>query len=276
MLRDAARHCGAMSTAGLVDIGANLAHDSFAADFDSVLHRAWQAGLGAIVVTGSSAESNRQALQLARQHPRRLYATAGLHPHHASEWNEALGAEIRELARAPEVVALGECGLDYFRNFAPHEDQQRAFRAQLELAADSGKPLFLHQRDAHADFLAILREYRARLQDIVVHCFTDTREAMLDYLQLDCHIGITGWVCDERRGKALYEAVREIPDERLLIETDAPYLLPRNGPKHRDRRNEPAMLPWVVKALAQARGQSEEQVAAITSGNARRFFRLQQ
>ncbi|HSW13870.1 MAG TPA: TatD family hydrolase [Solimonas sp.] len=263
-----------MKAAGLIDIGANLVHDSFDADFDSVLHRAWQAGLGAIVVTGSSADSNRKALELARRHPRHLYSTAGLHPHHASEWSEALGSEIRELASAPEVVALGECGLDYFRNLAPHADQQRAFRAQLDIAVELGKPLFLHQRDAHADFLAILREYRPRLCEVVVHCFTDTREAMQDYLSLDCHIGITGWVCDERRGKALFEAARDIPDPRLLIETDAPYLLPRNAPKQSDRRNEPALLPWVVKALALARSQSEEHVARVTADNARRFFRL--
>lgn len=259
---------------GLIDIGANLAHESFAADFDAVLHRAWEAGLAAIVVTGSSAESNRQALALARQHPQRLYATAGLHPHHASEWTEALGAEIRALAQAPEVVALGECGLDYNRNYSPHADQLKAFRAQLEIAVDVGKPLFLHQRDAHGDFLALLREYRARLGEVVVHCFTDTRAAMQDYLALDCHIGITGWVCDERRGADLFAAAREIPDERLLIETDAPYLLPRNAPKRHERRNEPALLPWVVKKLAEARGQSEEQVARISADNARRFFRL--
>ena len=269
---------------GLIDIGANLAHDSFDADFEPMLHRAWQAGLEAIVVTGSSFDSNAKALALARQHPGRLYATAGVHPHHASEWDDTHAAQIRELARHPEVVSLGECGLDYNRNYSPHADQQRAFRAQLDIAVETGKPLFLHQRDAHADFLGILREYRPQLGAVVVHCFTDTREAMQDYLALDCHIGITGWVCDERRGKALYEAVAGIPDDRLLTETDAPYLLPRNAtraqdgqqwrPRSGERRNEPAALPWVVKALAQARGQSEEHVATISRDNARRFFGL--
>ena len=293
---------------GLIDIGANLAHESFDADFEPMLHRAWQAGLEAIVITGSSFDSNARALALARQHPGRLYATAGLHPHHASEWSGELAAQIRELSGHPEVVSLGECGLDYNRNYSPHEDQRRAFEAQLRIAVETGKPLFLHQRDAHADFLAMLREFRPQLGAVVVHCFTDTREAMQDYLALDCHIGITGWVCDERRGKALVEAVPGIPDERLLIETDAPYLLPRNAlhrdvrvpqvqdalerPLHRDervpraqdalewrprqgeRRNEPAALRWVVKALAQARQQSEQHVAAVSSDNARRFFRL--
>jgi TatD DNase family protein len=259
---------------GLIDIGANLAHDSFDADLDAVLVRAWEAGLEYIVVTGSSQASALQALELARRYPGRLYATAGLHPHHASEWTHALGELFAEFSAQTEVVALGECGLDYFRDLSPHADQRLAFIAQLQLAAELQMPLFLHQRDAHEDFLDILGEWRPQLGDVVVHCFTDSREALNDYLALDCHIGITGWICDERRGAHLIEAVRDIPDERLLIETDAPYLLPRTAPKQAHRRNEPCFLPWVVKALANARGQSEPHVAEITARNARRFFRL--
>jgi len=259
---------------GLVDIGANLAHDSFEADRDAVLARAREAGVGRIVVTGSSMDSSRRALELARAHPGVLYATAGLHPHHASEYSAEHEALFRELAREPEVVALGECGLDYFRNLSPHADQRRAFAAQLRLAADARKPLFLHQRDAHAEFLPILKEHRPQLGDVVVHCFTDTQAALEDYLALECLIGITGWVCDERRGLALREVVRHIPDDKLLIETDAPYLLPRTAPKTAHRRNEPAFLPYVVRALAEARGQDEAHVGRITADNAKRFFRL--
>jgi TatD DNase family protein len=172
------------------------------------------------------------------------------------------------------VVALGECGLDYFRDLSPRADQRHAFAAQLALAAELGKPLFLHQRDAHADFLPVLKEHRGRLADTVVHCFTDTQAALEDYLALGCSIGITGWVCDERRGLPLREAVKVIPDERLLVETDAPYLLPRTAPRAAHRRNEPAYLTYVVRALAEARGQDEAHVAAVTAANARRFFRL--
>jgi TatD DNase family protein len=258
----------------MIDIGANLAHDSFDPDRAAVLQRAWDAGLEAIVITGSSADSARKAAALALTLPGRLYATAGLHPHHAAEWNAELDALFSELAQQPAVVALGECGLDYFRDFAPHAAQQRAFVAQLRRAADLCKPLFLHQREAHADFLPILREHRPQLGAVVVHCFTDTRAALEDYLALDCHIGITGWVCDERRGRDLFETVRHIPDERLLIETDAPYLQPRNAPKAPSRRNEPCYLPYVVRALAQARGQSEAHVAQISGDNARKFFSL--
>ena len=258
----------------LIDIGANLAHDSFDADRDAVLLRAREAGVAAIVVTGSSADSSRKALQLAHAHPRQLYATAGLHPHHASDYSPEHEALFRDLAQHAEVVALGECGLDYFRNLSPHADQRRAFTAQLALAAELKKPVFLHQREAHAEFLPILKEYRPQLVDAVVHCFTDSEAALEDYLALGCSIGITGWVCDERRGLALRAAVRHIPDARLLVETDAPYLLPRTAPKAGHRRNEPAFLPYVVRALAEARGQTEAHVTEVTRANAIRFFRL--
>ena len=258
---------------GLADIGANLAHDSFDADRDAVLARAREAGVTRIVVTGSSLGSSRKALDLARATPG-LSATAGLHPHHASEYAAGHAAVFRELAQHPQVVALGECGLDYFRNYSPHADQRRAFTAQLDLAVELGKPVFLHQRDAHADFLPILREYRPRLADAVVHCFTDTAAALEDYLALDCYVGITGWICDERRGLGLRESSKHIPDDRLLVETDAPYLLPRTAPKTSHRRNEPMFLPYVVRALAEARGQSEGHVARITADNATKFFRL--
>ena len=257
----------------LVDIGANLAHDSFDADRDALLRRAREAGVTRIVVTGSSLESSRKALELARATPG-LYATAGLHPHHASEYSAGHAAAFRELAQHPEVVALGECGLDHFRDFSPHPDQQRAFTGQLTIAVDARKPVFLHQRDAHAAFLPILKEFRAQLVDVVVHCFTDTRAALEDYLSLGCYIGITGWICDERRGMGLREAATHIPDDRLLVETDAPYLLPRTAPKTAHRRNEPMYLPYVVRALAQARHQAEAQVAQVTTDNALRFFRL--
>ena len=260
--------------AALVDIGANLAHDTFDADRDAVLGRARAAGVTRIVVTGSSRESSRKALELARAHPRELFATAGLHPHHASEYSPEHAALFRDLAGHPEVVALGECGLDFNRNYSPHADQRRAFAAQLALAIELRKPVFLHQRDAHAEFLPMLREHRAHLAGAVVHCFTDTRDAMQDYLALDCAIGITGWICDERRGLGLREVAKHIPDDKLLVETDAPYLLPRTAPKATHRRNEPAYLPYVVRALAEARGQDEAHVARVTTDNARRFFGL--
>ena len=262
-------------THALTDIGANLAHDSFDDDRDAVLQRAADAGVGRIVVTGSSQESNAGAAALAAAHPGRLYATAGLHPHHASDYDDVTDRQIRGLVREPGVVAVGECGLDYFRNFSPREAQLAAFRAQLDIAAETGMPVFLHQRDAHDDFVEVLEPMLPRLSRAVAHCFTGEHESLREYLALGLWIGITGWICDERRGTHLREIVDVIPDERLLIETDAPYLLPRTiTPKPKSRRNEPAYLPEVVRIVAEARGQSEAHVARITHANAAEFFGL--
>ncbi|KTF39625.1 TatD family hydrolase [Xanthomonas translucens] len=259
----------------LIDIGANLTHDSFDRDRDAVLQRARDAGVAQLVVTGASREHSPLALQLAQQHPGFLYATAGVHPHHALEYTAECDAELRALHAHAEVVAVGECGLDYFRDLAPRPAQHRAFERQLQLAADTGKPLFLHQRDAHADFLALMRQFDGKLGAAVVHCFTGTREELFDYLDRDWYIGITGWLCDERRGAHLRELVRNIPASRLMIETDAPYLLPRTlTPLPKDRRNEPAFLAHIAEELARDRGEDVAATAASTTATARGFFCL--
>ena len=259
----------------LVDIGANLAHDSFDDDRDAVLQRAADAGVSRIVVTGSSDESNRKAARLAQQHPGVLYATAGMHPHHASDYTDDSDALIRTLAADRSIVAVGECGLDYFRNFSPRDAQLSAFRAQLDIAAETGLPVFLHQRDAHDDFVEVLEPMLPKLSRAVAHCFTGEHESLREYLAMGLYIGVTGWICDERRGTHLKEIVPIVPDDRLLIETDAPYLLPRTiQPKPKTRRNEPMYLPEVVRVVAEARGQTEAHVASITTENAVRFFGL--
>jgi TatD DNase family protein len=260
----------------LVDIGINLAHDSYDADRSDVMTRAEATGVVQMIVTGSSAASARQALELARSHPGRLFATAGVHPHHANEVTDDVIAELEALARAPEVVAIGECGLDYFRDFSPRDVQRDAFHRQLDLAARIGKPVFLHQREAHEDFLAILREHRARLsRGGVAHCFTGTGAQLEAYLAEDLAIGITGWICDERRGAHLLPLVRDIPEERLLLETDGPYLLPRDlRPRPASRRNEPAYLPHIARVVAQARGEAPEKLAASSTRAARELFAL--
>ena len=259
----------------LIDIGANLAHDSFDDDRDEVLQRARDAGVSRIVITGSSHESNQQAADLAAGHPGFLYSTAGVHPHHASDYDDASDSRIRELAAAGQIVAIGECGLDYFRNFSPREAQLAAFRSQLDIAADTQLPVFLHQRDAHDDFVELLEPRLPDLSRAVAHCFTGEHESLREYLALGLYIGVTGWICDERRGTHLREIVSVVPDDRLMIETDAPYLLPRTlRPKPKTRRNEPAHLVEVLRIVADARGQSESHVANITTANAERFFAL--
>jgi TatD DNase family protein len=265
----------ARMTLDLVDIGANLTHDSFRDDRAEVIARARAAGVTQMVVTGSTVAESRAAADLAAAHPRLLYATAGVHPHHAREVDAGTVPALREIAREKAVVAIGECGLDYFRNFSPHEDQERAFHAQLALAIELAAPVFLHQRDAHARFVAILREHRARIRSGVAHCFTGTAAELDDYLALDLHIGITGWICDERRGAHLRELVRRIPTERLMLETDAPYLLPRDlEPRPKTRRNEPMHLAHVLRVVAECRDEDPQALAAATSATARAFFGL--
>ena len=259
----------------LVDIGANLAHDSFDDDRDEMMQRAATAGVATMIVTGSSDDSNVRAAELAGASNGVLFSTAGVHPHHASDYTDESDALIRELAGKDVVVAVGECGLDYFRNFSPREAQLSAFRRQLEIAKDTGLPVFLHQRDAHDDFVEILEPALPDLSRAVAHCFTGEGESLREYLAMGLYIGVTGWVCDERRGKHLHDIVHIIPDDRLLIETDAPYLMPRTiQPRPKTRRNEPMYLTEVLKVVAEARDQSMDHVAAITSQNARRFFGL--
>jgi TatD DNase family protein len=257
----------------LIDIGVNLGHDSFDSDRAAVLQHARAAGVTQMVVTGASEEGSRKAIELAAAHPGVLFATAGVHPHHAADLTAESLVVMESLARAPGVVAVGECGLDYFRDFSPRDLQRRAFAQQLQIAARLGKPVFLHQRDAHDDFLAILREHQ--VTNGVAHCFTAGEKERDAYLELGLHIGITGWINDERRGLHLREVVRGIPAGRLMLETDAPYLLPRDlKPMPRTRRNEPKYLPHVAQAVAAARGEPVALLAAATTDTARRFFGL--
>jgi TatD DNase family protein len=259
----------------LFDIGANLTHESFRHDFDAVLQRAHVQGVSRMMVTGASLDGSTHALALAKAHPDTLFATAGVHPHHAIDYDDATDARLRELALDPSVRAIGETGLDYNRNYSPRDVQLQVFERQLQIAVDRRKPLFLHQRDAHEDFIALLRRYRDKVPAAVVHCFTDGGDALRDYLALDCHIGITGWICDERRGTHLRELVREIPANRLMIETDAPYLLPRTvRPQPAHRRNEPMYLRHICEEIARDRGEPTQITAANSTATAEAFFGL--
>ena len=264
-----------MSAPRLIDIGANLTHDSFDADRDEVLQAAHAVGVAQLVVTGASENGSGEAAALARQHPGTLYATAGVHPHHANDWTSETAHTLRDLLARPEVVSAGECGLDYFRNFSTPAQQADAFEKQLELAVDAAKPVFLHQRDAHDEFLEILDAALPRLTRAVAHCFTGEARELDDYIERGLYVGITGWICDERRGAHLLELVPRIPRDRLMIETDAPYLLPRTlKPRPKSRRNEPRYLPEVLRVVAGALGRDEQAVAQMTTDNAVRFFDL--
>src|SRR5215467_4056439 len=257
----------------LIDIGVNLLHKHFFADRDDAIGRAIKAGVSTMIVTGTSVKESQAALALARKKPEVLYCTAGVHPHNARSCDEAAIAALRHLGGCDQVVAIGECGLDFNRDFSPRNQQERWFEAQVELACDLGLPLFLHERDAHDRFVSILGRYRNRISNAVVHCFTGTERELAAYLDLDLHIGITGWICDERRGVHLRDLIRLIPLNRLMLETDAPFLTPRNMPvRPKSGRNEPAFLTHVLHAVAAAIGRDDEEVAAATTRTARAFF----
>lgn len=259
----------------LVDIGANLTHKSFAHDLDEVIASALAAGVSHIILTGTDLESSQLAQQLSAEKPDLFSSTAGFHPHVAASFTETELAQISDIASHEQVVAVGETGLDYNRNFSGKKEQLLAFEQHLQLAVELKKPVFLHQRDAHEDFHRLLSRYRSELVGGVVHCFTDTEAALLSYLDLDMHIGITGWICDERRGLDLQELVKKVPPDRLLLETDAPYLLPRTlKPKPKTRRNEPRYLREVLSCVAQNSGRSEESIASDSYRNATELFKL--
>jgi TatD DNase family protein len=257
----------------LVDIGANLTHPAFHGDLPEVLARAGGAGVHPIIVTGTSVQESTAALALSRAHEN-IFCTAGVHPHHARDCDDTTIPALRVLAQQPKVVAIGECGLDFNRNYSPHPDQEKWFEAQIELAVELNKPLFLHSRDAFEGFFSLINKHKSKIRG-VAHCFTGEKAELHSYLELGLYIGITGWICDERRGAHLLELVRDIPADRLMLETDSPYLTPRSmRPQPKARRNEPAFLPHVLKTVAQALGKTPERVAEETTRNAKAFFGL--
>lgn len=260
----------------IIDIGVNLAHRSFQKDRAEVIARAFAAGVRPMIITGTSVGNSTEAQRIAREYPGRLFATAGVHPHDSRNCTDSTIAELRTLAQSKEVVAIGECGLDFNRDFSPRPIQEEWFAAQVRLAEELQMPLFLHERDAQQRFCDILSKTR-RDTPAVLHCFTGSRDALKAYLDLGLSIGITGWICDERRGTHLRELIRNIPSNRLMIETDAPFLLPRSmSGKPKDGRNEPAFLPHVLNAVAQCLGKSVVEVAETTTMNAIEFFRLRE
>ena len=256
----------------LVDIGVNF-HSSQLKDIGAeLLARADAAGVTRILATGTSLHSSAQALAFAREHPR-VWATAGMHPHTARDWHAATAGEFEPMWADERVVAVGECGLDYNRMFSPMPAQRFAFETQLAAALRLGKPLFLHCRDAFDDFHAMLRDVAGAGAHGVVHCFTDGAAEAERLLALGFDLGITGWVTDTARGMALRDAMRVIPLDRLHLETDAPYLRPRNAGKTRPY-NEPALLPFVAQAAAELKGVDVATLAAHATANSRRLFGL--
>ena len=246
----------------------------------AVIERAVQAGVTKLIITGTDMAHSEHAVRLCEQWPGLCYSTAGIHPHHAIDYSASMYSELADMQRLDCVLAVGECGLDFNRNYSGRNEQVRAFEAQLELAAETGKPLFLHQRDAHDDFVAMLNSCRDDLGHVVAHCFTGNVTEAEEYVSMGLYVGITGWICDDRRGGDLREAVKAIPLDRVMLETDAPYLLPKDIPNERfgapvkKGRNEPCYLPHVAETVARHMGVEPAELADAALANTQRFFSL--
>ena len=257
----------------LTDIGLNLASPQFARDRQEVLARARAAGVHRFVLTGVSMETSAECAALVDKVAEGdCYFTVGVHPHHAATLGQGRAFRLRELLTHPRAVAGGETGLDYFRDIAPRAVQRQAFSLQVELAIEAGKPLFLHERQAHKDFVAVLAGFGKDLPRCVVHCFTGTSAEARDYVERGYYIGITGWIGQRRRNADLLAAMADIPLDRLLLETDAPYLTPDGVATHVPRRNEPEVLPKVAELVAHAKGIPLPELAAAVENNTRLFF----
>jgi TatD DNase family protein len=263
----------------LIDIGVNLTNKRFDKDRDDVILRAINQGVEKLLITGTSVVESQQALELCQYYqqefPNTLFSTAGVHPHDADGVSGDYLAQLAQLAKQPHVKAIGECGLDFNRNFSAPAQQLKIFKEQISLAAELTMPLFLHQRDAFSPWFAELKPFTGRIPAMVAHCFTGNKAELEQCIAANMYIGITGWLCDERRGKELQNIIKLIPLNRLLIETDAPYLTPRTiRPRPKISRNEPSYLPHVVQKIADIIGIDLDEIACQTSINAHRVFNL--
>lgn len=256
----------------MFDIGVNLTSAQFNKDRDDVVRCAREAGVRGMLLTGTNVAESDAATALCRRYDY-CWSTAGVHPHDASSWSNEGEQRIRELAALPQVVAIGECGLDFDRNYSTPAEQERAFSAQLAIAAELNMPVFLHCREAHSRFIELLSPWLDKLPGAVLHCFTGNRAQAQACLERGLYLGVTGWVCDERRGLELRELLPMIPADRLMLETDAPWLLPRDlKPKPHSRRNEPALLVHILSQVAQWRGEDKAWLEQKTDENVRRVF----
>jgi TatD DNase family protein len=244
-----------------IDAGVNLTNSKLFEAADAVISSAEKVGVIHQIVIGTSLQDSEQAVALCERFPQQLRATVGIHPHDAAAAKPSDFQRLRELAQHPAVIAIGECGLDFYRNYSPAGIQKQVFLAQLEIAAEMALPVYLHERSAHQLQIEYLTEFRQDIPKMLAHCFTGGHSELVNYLELDCYIGISGWLCDERRGYELQQAVPEIPLNRYVLETDAPFLLPRTI-KPRPAYNEPRYLPEIGVMLATILKQEVHSVAA--------------
>ena len=235
----------------IADIACNFTSDRFDNDLDEVINQAIVNNITKFGLICSRLSDIDKLLEIYNRYSKDMFFTIGVHPHHANEINEEYLKKLKEVINNNNPHAIGETGLDFFRNLSTYEEQIYAFEEQIKIAIDTNKPLFLHQRDSHDDFIKILRKYSSDINKSVVHCFTGTKEQLNDYLELDCYIGVTGWICDAKRNVELRKTIKNIPLERLMIETDCPYLIPKNlDEKPKNNRNEPTYLNHIANEVA--------------------------
>ena len=257
----------------IVDIACNFTSDRFDNDLDEIIDRAIVNNITKFGLICSQLSDLDKLLEIYHRYSKNMFFTIGVHPHHANEINKEYLYKLKEVINKNNPHAIGETGLDFYRNLSTYEEQIFAFEEQIKIAIDTNKPLFLHQRDSHDDFIKILRKYSSDINKSVVHCFTGTQQQLDDYLELDCYIGVTGWICDKKRNVELRKTVRNIPLSRLMIETDCPYLIPKNLPeKPKNNRNEPINLNHIVSEIAMLMGIDEETLRKDTFKNTINFF----
>ena len=256
----------------LIDTHCHLDEDAFSDDLEDVVCAALKNGVSAIVTIGTDARSSRRSVEMAERFPS-VYAAVGIHPNYTSEAGVGDWDVIKELARSPTVVAIGETGLDRYWDYAPPEIQRDYFVRHLELSRSCGKPFIVHCRDADAEVREVLRrDAEHGTLNGVMHSFCQTLESAQECLRMGMHLSFTGMLTFKRNDE-LRAIAGSIPKERLFVETDAPYLAPV---PYRGKRNEPAYVEHTLKSLAESQGLSPEEMAEITTANARRFFGIQQ
>ena len=254
------------------DTGVNLFSERFAQDRDAVIERARQNHIRELLLISSDLAESYQNSDYC-QTTTSLYCTAGVHPHQASTVADGWLDELQLLLKLPHVVAVGECGLDFNRNFSTPKQQIEVFEGQLALAAKLKKAVYLHERDAFPTQISLLKNHPGLSG--IAHCFTGDSSQLKAYLDLGLYIGITGWLCDTKRGQHLMDAVRYLPLDRLILETDAPFLLPKTlTPKPKSSRNEPAYLPEIAAKLADLTGHSLDDIALHSRRNSLSLFQI--
>ena len=263
-----------MSTSGLIDIGANLTHPQLYNQLDEIVSNIIASETDSVIITSSTIEDTIIALDIIEKYPKIFYTTAGYHPHNAKDFNIEHIKLITSYCKNNKVVAIGECGLDYYRKYSSIEQQIFCFENHLMIAKDNNMPIFLHERNAHLDFISILKKYKNDIDRVVVHCFTGEKNELKAYLDIGCYIGITGWISDITRGKHLHDLIKYIPEDRLMIETDSPYLTPKNLPFKHDGINQPSYLNYIAETIAGCLNRDSRYVKDKIINNTKKFFSI--